>query len=63
MSKNYTSKYHDIGRCADHIYVMRSADVVRICVSHRQKTYCVVHVSGLAQSCKLDDRSYFSVTY
>ena len=21
--KNYTCKYHDIGRCGDHMYVMR----------------------------------------
>ena len=48
LTKNDTSKYHDIDRCADHIYVMRSADVVRICISHIKKTCCVVHLSGLA---------------
>ena len=48
MSKNDTNKYDDIDRCADHIYVMTSADVVRICISHIKKTCCVVHLSGLA---------------
>ena len=48
MSENDTNKYHDIDRCADHIYVMRSADVVSICISHIKKTCCVVHLSGLA---------------
>ena len=46
--KNDTNRYHDIDRCADHIYDMRSADVVRICISHIKKTCCVVHLSGLA---------------
>ena len=48
MSKNDTSQYLDKDRCADHIYVMRSADVVSICISHIKKTCCVVHLSGLA---------------
>ena len=48
MSKKDTTRYHDIDRYADHIYVMRSADVVSICISHIKKTCCVVHLSGLA---------------
>ena len=63
MSKSYTCKYHDIGRYSDHMYVVRYAHVVRICISHRQKSYCVVHVFRVAQTCNLDERSHFSVSY
>ena len=63
MLKNYTCKYHEIGRYDDDMYVKRYVGMLRIYiyeVSIRsadniyiykvQKTCCIVHVFAVAKS-------------
>ena len=38
--KNYTCKYHDIDRCSNEMYVMRSADVENMYLSHTENLLC-----------------------
>ena len=40
--KNYTCKYHDIDRCSNEMYVMRSADVENMYLSHTEILLCCI---------------------
>ena len=42
ISKNYTCKYHDIDRCSNEMYVMRSADVENLYLSHTEILLCCI---------------------
>ena len=44
------------------MYIMRSVDVMTICMYYMTTVGCVVNLFGLAQSCKLADRNYFSLS-
>ena len=51
MSINYTCKYHDIDRCSNEMYVMRSADVENMYLSHTEKPtvlYMVLELTKVA---------------
>ena len=49
MSKNYTCKYHDIDRCSNEMYVMRSADVENMYLSHTENLLCCTYFLELAK--------------
>ena len=57
-----TCTYDDIGRCGDYMYIMISLDVMTICIYHMTTMCCAVNLFPLAQSCKLADRNYFSLS-
>ena len=62
VKKLHTCTYHNIGRCGEYMYIMRSVDVMTICMYHMTTMCCVVNLFGLAQSCKLADRNYLSLS-
>ena len=60
--KLHICTYHNIGRCGENMYNMRSVDVMTICMYHMTTMGSVVNLFGLPQSCKLADRNYFSLS-